>query len=131
MTVTKNTQAILDWLYDVVGEQYVMCNVMYISGCIGKDITCSKCCLRKQDDKLQLEVVLPETTLTIDQDEFSDVEAKCNHFLEKEGCISITYKLDFMKRYEIHIIPVRRVAIPDFIIQCSTCWNNTEYINGL
>lgn len=121
---TKEEQTvILDWLYDIIGDFYVMCNVYYIIIDTAQRIPCSKCRLIKTDGHYQLKLVLPENTLLIDQEDFTYVVAETVHFPDEEDSIFIFYR-DGFDKYRINIVPVRRVPISDKIKQISEHWNH-------
>lgn len=122
----NEAQITLDWLYDILGESYALCNTDVWNGDLISTVRCSKCKLSKINNKYQLELVLPNKTLLINQSDFKGVAAKMVHFSDEEDSIILHYKDDSTTKYTIEIIPVKRVPIPDSIIESSKWYNNSR-----
>lgn len=121
--LSDEDKIVLDWLYDIIGESYVMCDVVRISGDIGVTIKCCKCKLSKNLGEYKLELILPKETLILNQDGFEYIVADLVHPPEYEDNILIYYIEDFFHKYNIHIVPVKRVLIPKHVIKASERFN--------
>ena len=109
---SANSQFTLNWLHDIIEDNYVLCYVIRFIHDFAHVYKCCKCRLYKKDGEFKLKVFLPDEVITIKYEDGMQLGV-CDG-----DSIFIDYK-NFPNFYQVRIFPVKRVIIPDSIIQAS------------